>query len=212
MDYAERLVILNEALLNLTYGNKLADHILDQTNHVVSGGLNRDEPIDIIDEPITNQSAEPIIESKNIGLAGPIGPQGFLGPVGPPGLKGNQGEPGPKGDVGEKGEQGIQGIRGPHGSSIVAVTIVRESPYYAELSNYFIGVNMDHPSIINLPKGQIGVICIVKDLSGQAGKYAITVQNSTAYIDGKICVFIDTNFGCKTFIFNGTEWNIINSM
>lgn len=53
---------------------------------------------------------------------------------------------------------------------------------------------------------QAGHEVIVKDESGAAGTYNITVVPSSGTIDGAASVVINTNYGSKRFRWNGTTW------
>ena len=88
---------------------------------------------------------------------------------------------------------------------------VTTTPYNALASDYYIAMNVPSPSTVNLPLGPTGKVYIVKDTAGLAGaptNNTITISD-TATIDGAATALINTNYGSLTFIFNGTEWNIV---
>jgi hypothetical protein len=92
--------------------------------------------------------------------------------------------------------------------SPVPVTEVTTPTYTATVRDYFLCV--DHAGLvtITLPFGVLGTVYIVKDCSGNAFDYPITIQGTAQTVDGGVAE-IDTNYGSLTFIFNGTEWSIV---
>jgi hypothetical protein len=90
----------------------------------------------------------------------------------------------------------------------VPVTIVTTTPYPVLLTDYAVEVNVAGPSSVVLPVAPVGTVFIVKDISGLASTNPITVTASTT-IDGAASALINTDYGSLTFIFNGTEWNIV---
>jgi hypothetical protein len=52
-------------------------------------------------------------------------------------------------------------------------------------------------------------VFIVKDSAGVASINPITVSAIASTIDGVAAATINANYGSLTFIFNGTEWNIV---
>lgn len=63
---------------------------------------------------------------------------------------------------------------------------------------------------LSLPSGtSLGLIYDIKDGDGTASSGNITVQGNGANIDGESSFAIDTNYASYTFVFNGTEWNLI---
>lgn len=113
------------------------------------------------------------------GIPGPQGPQGPAGPPGPPGIPG-----------------------------LVPVTEVTTTPYLADLTDYYLAVNVAGPASVVLPAAPTGTVFIIKDISGDASTNPITVTASTT-IDGALSAIINTDYGSITLIFNGTEWNIV---
>jgi hypothetical protein len=110
--------------------------------------------------------------------------------------------PGPPGPMGPCGSTGTFGL--------VPVTIVKSTPYNVDLSNYFIGVNVDSTSSIVLPSSPVGTIFVIKDIRGNTSKNKITITaKDEARIDGKPNIVISTAFGSLTLIFNGLSWNSI---
>lgn len=92
--------------------------------------------------------------------------------------------------------------------SPVPVTIVTTPTYTATVRDYFLCV--DHAGLvtITLPFGVVGTVYIIKDCSGNAFDYPITIQGLAQTVDGGVAE-INTNFGSITVIFNGTEWSIV---
>ena len=121
---------------------------------------------------------------------GGIGPPG---PAGPPGIQGNVGPQGPAGNV-----------------SPVATTIVTSSPYFVTPTNYFLSVN-DPSGFANvvLPASATGTVFIVKDDSGDALNNPIRITANGAQIDGASTGIINSDYGSLTFIYNGTQWNVV---
>jgi hypothetical protein len=94
---------------------------------------------------------------------------------------------------------------------IVPVTIVNTSPYIALPTDYNLAVtaNAVVPAAVILPASPTGTVFIVKDAAGVASINSITVSAIASTIDGAAAATIDANYGSLTFIFNGTEWNIV---
>lgn len=87
-----------------------------------------------------------------------------------------------------------------------------------EFTNYYVGVTSTAAArTVNLPDGNGSIIpqkdqvFIIKDESGAAGLNNITVttQGGTVTIDGLTSQIINTNYGCITVIFDGTNYFII---
>lgn len=115
---------------------------------------------------------------------------------------GSEGPPGPPGPPGPQGE--------PGSPSPVPVTIVEETPYLALSTDYVLDVNVDAPATIVLPASPVGTVFIVKDIDGDADINTITILSAGAsLIDGSASATIDAPYGSLTFIFNGTDWNIV---
>jgi hypothetical protein len=91
--------------------------------------------------------------------------------------------------------------------SPVTVTEVTED-YTALQTDYFICVDHTAPVTITFPTGILGTVYIVKDCSGNAITFPITVQGTAEAVDGSTAT-IDANYGSLSFIFNGTEWSIV---
>jgi hypothetical protein len=54
-------------------------------------------------------------------------------------------------------------------------------------------------------------LATVKDGKGDAGTNNITIQPASGNIDGQASVVIKNNYGSMQFLYNGTQWNSINS-
>lgn len=134
--------------------------------------------------------------------------QNFAGGIGGNGndiitINGGEGPPGPP------GPQGPQGVQGPPGNpGLVPLTNVTTPAFLISLNDYTLAVNVALPSSLVLPVAPIGTVFIVKDSSGNASTNPITISASST-IDGSPTATINTNYGSVTFIFNGTEWNIV---
>lgn len=115
-------------------------------------------------------------------------------------IGGTQGPPGPPGPTGPQGPAGTLGL--------AAITDVATTPYTALSTDYVIAVDVAAPASVILPASPTGTIFVVKDASGAAGTNPITVTASTT-IDGAASFVINVGYGSNTFVFNGTEWNII---
>lgn len=162
------------------------------------------------------------ITESGTGPTGPTGPTGVPGSAtntGATGATGPTGDTGPIGDTGPTGADslvtgptgpggGPTGPTGPAPTLLVPVTVVTTTPYTALSSDYVIGVNVAGPSIVNLPASPVGTIYYVKDVSGNALVNPITIQD-VALIDGVATALINSDYGSLTFVFNGTEWNLL---
>lgn len=95
---------------------------------------------------------------------------------------------------------------------VVPVTTPVSFPYLALPTDYAIMVNSSAPHTINLPVSPVtGREYVIKDISGNSGANAITVEGNGKTIDGQTSYTIQQNYGFVELIYNGTEWNIINS-
>lgn len=92
--------------------------------------------------------------------------------------------------------------------SPVPVTIVTTPTYTATVRDYFLCV--DHAGLVTItfPVSILGTVYIVKDCSGNAFDYPITIQGTGQLVDSGTAQ-INTNYGSLSFIFNGTEWSIV---
>lgn len=65
-------------------------------------------------------------------------------------------------------------------------------------------VSAASPATITLPSNvPTGYVCEVKDTSGNASVNNITIAGT---IDGATNYVINTNYGYKTILYNGTSW------
>jgi hypothetical protein len=116
------------------------------------------------------------------------------------------------GGVGSPGVQGPVGPTGPIGLggsvSVVPVTNITTTQYTALPTDYIILVSVNEESTVTLPSSPIGTVYIVKDSSGNATINPISVT-TTALIDGAISAVINSNYDSLTFVYNGTDWNIV---
>lgn len=128
-------------------------------------------------------------DTINIGNGGSVGPTGPTGPAGPTGPTGPQGPAGTPGQV--------------------PVTVVTTTPFTATTgTDYMLAVDIASTASIIFPVSPTGTSFIVKDIDGDAAINPITITASTT-IDGLGSATINSNYGSLTFIFNGTEWNIV---
>jgi len=133
----------------------------------------------------------PFLPDKDLFINSIIGGGGIPGPVGPTG---------PTGPTGPQGEPGIPGL--------VPVTEVTTTPFTADLTDYYLAVDVATAVSVVLPVSPTGTVFVIKDTDGDAATNPITVTASTT-IDGAASALINTNYGSITLIFNGTEWNIV---
>lgn len=131
----------------------------------------------------------PVFQVEQIGNDIFYNSSGVIGPPGPPG------PPGPQGPAGTLG--------------LVPVTQVTTTPFVASTStDYMLAVDVAAAASIILPVSPTGTSFIVKDIDGDAAINPITITASTT-IDGAAAATINSNYGSLTFVFNGTEWNIV---
>jgi len=115
------------------------------------------------------------------------------GPPGPPGPQGPAGPPGPPGTPG-----------------LVPTTIVTSTPFTADLTDYYLGVDVAGPTSVILPVSPTGTVFIVKDIDGDAAINPITVTAlGGTLIDGAAGAVINVPYGALQLVFNGTDWSII---
>lgn len=115
------------------------------------------------------------------------------GPPGPPGPEGPEGPPGPPGTPG-----------------LVPTTIVTSTPFTADLTDYYLGVDVAGPASIILPVSPAGTVFIVKDIDGDAAINPITVTAlGGTLIDGATGAVISAPYGALQLVFNGIDWSII---
>lgn len=120
------------------------------------------------------------------------------------------GPPGPPGPPGPQGPQGEPGPQGPPGSlADVPVTLIDESTYSPDSTEYFLGVIYDGTVTITLPAGTVGKVYVVKDAVGDANTNPITVVATASTIDSQANYILDTNWGSISLIYNGIEWNVV---
>lgn len=63
---------------------------------------------------------------------------------------------------------------------------------------------------VNFPSSPgTGLTYVVKDGTGDAATNNITVTPNAGTIDGAGTSTITTNYGVKTYVYNGTEWNVL---
>lgn len=109
-------------------------------------------------------------------------------------------------------------------SNPLKIKDVTATPYTARLVDRVIRVNNAAATVINLPatnsgnalaipRPGAGAPVTVKDISGAASTYPITINAAGGEtIDGAASVVINANYGHITFVSNGTGWNVIEEM
>lgn len=77
-------------------------------------------------------------------------------------------------------------------------------------ADYVVVVNQSGEMTVTLPSGiATGQTIIVKDSNGAAAGNNIIIQGSGSDIDGNSFVRIKNNYGSFTFLYNGSQWNVI---
>lgn len=118
---------------------------------------------------------------------------------------------GPAGPPGPPGPEGPEGPAGPPGTiGLVPVTIVTTTPYSANTSQYFLGVDVASAASVVLPVSPTGTVFMIKDIDGDAAINPITITATGGIlIDGSANATIDTPFGSIQLVFNGTDWSVV---
>jgi hypothetical protein len=213
MDANQRkLIELNQALLKLNYGEKIPDELLQQAQYAISGGIDTGPGNDTV---IINQGA-------NNGTQCVQGIQGIQGIDGAQGTQGIQGIQGPGGEGGTPGSQGLQGLDGPIGPigppgecTCECQAILVSEDYSADSSDYYIGVNSDGPTVIELPCDVRDCLEIIvkAEMGPPLGNRKITIipcQDSTACkIDGEDSYVIEVPYQSVNLIYRGGNWWIV---
>jgi hypothetical protein len=213
MDTNQRkLVELQEALLRLHYGEKAPEDLIKQAQFALAGGIDTGPGNDTV---IINQGA-------NDGTQCVQGIQGLQGADGAQGTQGIQGIQGIGGEGGEAGSQGLQGLDGPIGPigppgecSCDCQAILVSEDYSADSSDYYIGVNSDGPTVIELPCDVRDCLEIIvkAEMGPPLGNRKITIipcQDSTACkIDGEDSYVIEVPYQSVNLIYRGGNWWIV---
>lgn len=207
-----KLIELNQALLKLHYGEKISDDLLQQAQYAISGGIDTGPGNDTV---IINQGA-------NNGTQCVQGIQGIQGTDGTQGTQGIQGIQGPGGESGTPGSQGLQGLDGPVGPigppgecTCQCQAILVSEDYTANSSDYYIGVNSDGPTVIELPCDVRDCLEIIvkAEMGPPLGNRKITIipcQDSTACkIDGEDSYVIEVPYQSVNLIYRGGNWWIV---
>ena len=112
--------------------------------------------------------------------------------------------------IGPPGPPGPPGPQGPAGSlSNVPVTLIDETTYNPNATEYYLGVIYDGTVTITLPAGTVGKVYVIKDAVGDANTTPITVVTTGSSIDGQLNYVLDTDWGSISLIYNGIEWNVV---
>lgn len=207
-----KLIELNQALLKLHYGEKISDDLLQQAQYAIAGGIDTGPGNDTV---IINQGA-------NNGTQCVQGIQGIQGTDGAQGTQGIQGLQGLGGSSGEVGSQGLQGLDGPVGPigppgecTCQCKAILVSEDYTADSSDYYIGVNSDGPTVIELPCDVRDCLEIIvkAEMGPPLGNRKITIipcQDSTACkIDGEDSYVIEVPYQSVNLIYRGGNWWIV---
>lgn len=210
--HQRKLVELNQALLKLHYGEKIPDELLKQAQYAMAGGINTGPGDDTV---IINQGA-------NNGTQCVQGIQGIQGTDGVQGTQGIQGIQGLGGSSGETGSQGLQGLDGPVGPigppgecTCQCKAILVSEDYTANSTDYYIGVNSDGPTVIELPCDVRDCLEIIvkAEMGPPLGNRKITIipcQDSTnATIDGEDSYVIEVPYQAVNLIYRGGNWWIV---
>ena len=153
------------------------------------------------------------------GVQGSFGIQGIQGSQGTTGSQGVQGLQGLQGDLGLQGIQGVQSLQGLQGVNGIQglqgingaigpypTLLITAATYTALDTDYYIGVNRAGTVTITLPTPSNGNMKIIKDESGNASTYPITVAGTIDNDAGGAT--IQLNNGSITLIYrNG--WRIV---
>lgn len=147
------------------------------------------------------------------GITGATGPQGEIGATGP---QGDIGATGPQGEIGATGPQGEIGATGPQGatgsSGFHSVTGVTAASYSIVLndnpSEYFGISHSSSSATITIPNyTSDGKVVIIKDESGNASIYPITVNASKIDQSNQAIIALDN--GSITMMWRVDTWWII---
>lgn len=78
-------------------------------------------------------------------------------------------------------------------------------------SGQVVVVKGDGARTVQLPSTSFvaGTIFDIKDGDGTASSGNITVDGNGSNIDGSSTFALDVNYASYTFVYNGTEWNLI---
>lgn len=101
------------------------------------------------------------------------------------------------------------------GAIFVEITTPGAYPYTVLSTDYMVIVDTTSARTINLPAGVAPfnpMVVIVKDNTGGALVNNITISGNGANIDGSATASIITNYGSLTFVWNGTQWNIVSKV
>jgi hypothetical protein len=217
MDSSQRkLVELQEAILKLSMGEKANPNLIKQAQYSLAGGRIDTGPGN--DTVIINQGADNGTQC----VQGVQGTQGVQGPGGGEASQGIQGIQGLGGESGEAGSQGVQGLSGSVGPigptgecTCQCQAILVSEDYSADRDDYYIGVNSDGPTVIQLPcnSRDCDEIVIKAEMGPPVGNRKITIipcQDSTACkIDGDDSYVIEVPYQSVKLIYRGGNWWII---
>jgi hypothetical protein len=217
MDSSQRkLVELQEAILKLSMGEKTNPDLIKQAQYSLAGGRIDTGPGN--DTVIINQGADNGTQCVQ-GIQGTQGVQGPGGGEASQGIQGIQGLGGESGEAGSQGVQGLSGSIGPIGPTgectCQCQAILVSEDYSADRDDYYIGVNSDGPTVIQLPcnSRDCDEIVIKAEMGPPVGNRKITIipcQDSTACkIDGDDSYVIEVPYQSVKLIYRGGNWWII---
>lgn len=95
------------------------------------------------------------------------------------------------------------------GVTAINTTLVTAATYTATATDDYIGVNHVGATTITLPSGTNGREIIVKDESGALAPLITINATGGQTIDGAATASILLGFGSLSFVFRGTNWNIV---
>ena len=234
-----KLVELQEAILKLSMGEKANPDLIKQAQYSLAGGRIDTGPGN--DTVIINQGADngtqcvqgvqgtQGIQGTGGGEAsqGIQGIQGLGGGEGTQGIQGIQGLGGESGQTGSQGVQGLSGSIGPIGPTgectCQCQAILVSEDYSADRDDYYIGVNSDGPTVIQLPCNSRNCDEIVikaemgsteddteDDRKSNRKITIIPCQDSTSCkIDGDDSYVIEIPYQSVKLIYRGGNWWII---
>jgi hypothetical protein len=92
-----------------------------------------------------------------------------------------------------------------------SITTPGSYPYTANPTDGIILVNTSSSAnTINLPSSPTnGLPLYIKDNSGNAVTHNITLSPASGNIDGSASYVMNTNYGCATVVYSGTQWLVI---
>lgn len=159
------------------------------------------------------------------GEKGDTGPTGPMGPTGPQGDPGTSGSTGPTGPTGPEGPSGLPGATGPQGEpgpvgptgppgecTCKCKAILVSKDYYAQVDDYYIGVNSTGPVTIALPpvSGDCQEIVVKAEMGAPIGNRKVAIVTiDGSFIDEQYIYVIEVPYQSVNLISRGGNWWII---